>query len=327
MSKQTNLPVGILPSQSLTNYNNEIKQSLQAGFEFTELLSTVLETTAPSELLHAIQGLMQLRLGSNQVQFPHQYSTADWFLLFTTRLLEINQVTDFSLASAPDHEELGVFLAGTGTNVRYQFSDASLSGAYFTEIESDKQLFYLDFAARKLTFNSKDIIDFFMVQPTTQILPEESDQVINVLLDFAAILAKNLEFEIDYSILETNNEYRYQTVSAELPSQILDKLFIASAPANVLMQPVESGFGARLVLSDELELRFLQSEDNRQLSKYWHFEVLDAQGKASLLNVLVNFPFIQRWYLENRQVLEIQPAQPTIVADEVKVEVLQPRSI
>ncbi|CAH0417093.1 hypothetical protein KAR50_04625 [Periweissella fabaria] len=327
MNKQTNLPVGILPSQSLTSYNNEIKQSLQAGFEFTELLSQVLATSNPHELLTAIQGLINLHLGSKQVQFPNQYSIADWFLLFTTRLLEINNVNSFSLASAPDHEELGVFLAGTATKVRYQFSEASTNGAYFTEIESGKKLFYLDFAANKLTFNSTDIIDFFIVQSDMEILPEESDQVITVLMNFASILADTLEFDIDYSILETNNDYQYETVSTELPSQILDKLFIASAPANVLMQPVDSGFGARLVLTDELEVRFLQSENNRQLSKFWHFEVIDAQGKASLMNVLVNFPFIQRWYLENRSVLEIQPAKPTIVDNPIKVEVLQPRSM
>ncbi|MCM0598524.1 hypothetical protein [Periweissella fabalis] len=326
MNNQTNLPTGILPSQSLVDYNAEITQALQTGFEFTELLNKTLQTSSANELLSSIQGLMQLNLGSNQVQFPHQYSTADWFLLFATRLLEINGVDDFSLASAPDHEELGVFLAGTGTKVRYQFSEATVNGAYFTEIESDKQLFYLDFAAHKLTFNSQDIIDFFMVQPVTKILPAESDQVITILLNFANVLAKTLDFEIDYSILETNNDYEYETVSFDLPSQILDKLFIASATANVLMQPVESGFGARLVLTDELEVRFLQNDNYQQINSNWHFEVIDAQGKASLLNVLVNFPFIQRWYLENRSILEIQPAQPTIV-DDVKVEVLQPRSI
>lgn len=325
MNNENTLPTGIRPSQSLYKYNHELEASLQAGFEFTKLLNVVLETKNAQDLFSATQELLKLKLGSKLVNFPHQYANNDWYLLFMTRLLELNQVTGYSLASAPDHEELGIFLAGTRTKVRYQFTQANTNEAFFTEIETNKRLFHLDFAKQTLTFSSADIIDLFIVQAETNINAEESEQVMHVLKEFAGLLAHELGFNIDYSILETNNDYRFETVTEQLPSQILDKLFIASANANVLMQPVDQGFGARLVLGDELELRFLQTEDMHVLSNLWHFEVLDAQNKASFFNVLANFPFLQRWYLENRDVLEIKPIA-TIVAQtsDVKVEVLMP---
>lgn len=327
MNNETILPNGIKPSQSLVGYNTEIKAGLQTGLKFTSLLDTMLATNNVTDLLAALMEMLQLPLGSKQVVFPHQYQANDWYLLFMTRILEIQQIKDFSLASATDHEELGVFLAGTGTKVRYQFTTANRNGAFLTEIETDKRLFYLDLVHRKLIFNSADIIDLFIVQEATKITGEESELAMGVLKTFAQLLADKLEFEIDYSILETNNAYRFETVSKTLPGQILDKLFISSANDDVLMQPIENGYGAKLILTDELQLNFLQTPAEDSAIGVWYFEVIDTQAKASFFNVLASYPFLQRWYLENRKVLEINPVTVATMADNGDtVEVLMPRN-
>lgn len=326
MNNENTLPIGVLPSQSLAAYNAEIEASLQKGLEFSRLLKTALESTQPTNLLAAITELLQLQLGSKQVEFPNQYHNNDWYLLLMTRMLELNQVDGYSLASASDHQELGVFLAGSGTKVRYQFSNATTTGAFFTEIETNKRLFYLDLEQQKLTFIGQDIINLFIVQADLKLSATESEAVIDVLTHFANLMAHQLNFTIDYSILETSNDYRFETTATSLPNQVLDKLFIGSAGADILMQPVESGYGARLVLGPELELQFLQVDDGSLRSDLWHFVVLDDQAKASFFNILVNYPFLQRWYLENRDILEVKPLNELGVnpdehlATEVKVD-------
>lgn len=328
MNNETVLPNGIKPSESLLAYNTEIKNGLQAGLKFTKLLDVFLGTKSANDLLEALGELLRLQLGSTQVTFPHQYQANDWYQLFMTRVLEMYQMSDFSLVSATDHEELGIFLAGTGTKVRYQFTQADINGAFFTEIETGKRLFYLDLKKAKVIFNSADIIDLFIVQETNQITGEESELAMYVLKTFAQLLANELGFKIDYSILETNNDYHFETVSKELSSQILDKLFIASAKVNVLMQPVEKGYGAKLILNDELELKFLQNKmADKSFNGGWYFEVIDTQAKASFFNILASYPFLQRWYLENRKVLEINPITINTTDKNVDVvEVLMPHN-
>lgn len=327
MNNENTLPVGIKPSLSLADYNHEIKQSLKIGEQFTNLLTTVLETTNTADLFNAIKQLLQIELQSRQIKFLHQYTNNDWCLLFMARFLELKDINGFSLASAKDHEELGMFLIGTGTKIRYQFTDSTINGTYFTDIETNKKLFYLNLKDQKLIFNSQDIVDLFIVQEHTKINPKECELAMDVLLSFAQVL-EELSFEIDYSILETKNDYSFSTTTEDLPSQILDKLFIASAQANVLMQPVENGYGAQLILSDELNLKFLRSGDEHMLNGFWHFEVIDEQQKASFFSVLTSYPFLQRWYLENRKLLDVKSLKKEKYVDNstLKVQVLMPTS-
>jgi len=96
-----NDPSTLTTSGRLLNYNEAIKAGLQTGLHFTELMDQLIKTTDPDKLVEAATQLADFQLDSDYVTFPHQYSNADYYLLFMSRMLELhdqgNQVMELQI--------------------------------------------------------------------------------------------------------------------------------------------------------------------------------------------------------------------------------------
>lgn len=328
----SDLPVGILPSKSLIGYNDELKAGLANGYQFTELVDQLLLTNDANQLLTAVLKLINFDLNTKQVQFPNQYQKNDWYLLFMTRLLELHQNSNFSLASATDHQELGLFLAGSGVRARFQFElDTSYNGgAFFTEIETKRRLFYLNLAKKELFFNSHDLVELFGTELRAIISADARMTAIHVMMDFAAALSSDFGFTVDYNILTVANTYQFEFKEANLAPELLDKLFVLSAKDEIIMQNATDGYGAKLALPGNIIVNLLQNIGNDN-QPFWYLTVIDANERQSWFDVLMNYDFIYQWYQTDLASLEIQAnqrvfgAKPNHVeANRVQVEVLQP---
>lgn len=65
-----NDPSTLTTSGRLLNYNNAIKDGLQTGLRFTELMDQLIKTTDPDELVTAATELADFTLDSDFVTFP-----------------------------------------------------------------------------------------------------------------------------------------------------------------------------------------------------------------------------------------------------------------
>ena len=329
----SDLPVGVLPSKSLVDYNNQLKSGLDNGLLFTRLLEQLLTTTSTSQLLDAVIKLIDFDLNTNQVVFPNQYQKNDWYLLFMTRLLELHQNDNFSLASATDHQELGLFLAGSGVSARFQFelNNSRNGGAFFTEIETKRQLFYINLEKKELFFNSHDLVGLFGTELRTVISAAARMTTIHVMMDFAAALASDFDFTVDYNILSVDNAYQFRFTQTNLAPELLDKLFVLSAKDEIIMQNATEGYGAKLDLPGNTVVNILKSADNAQPQPFWYLTVIDNQERQSWFDVLMNYDFIYQWYQDDLARLEIQANSyifgvVTNQEQSIKIEILHPNS-
>lgn len=349
-NEKETLPGGISPSLSLVGYNEEIKQGLQNVIIFTQWVDQLLLTQSPTELLQAANTLFTFKLDTKMVTFPHQYNMSDWYLLFMTRLLEIHNIDKFSLASAQDHEELGLFLEGADTMVRFQFTivNDGNGGAFFTEVDSGNRLFYLNLERKQLFFNSRDITNLFIVKLRKQASAAKLMTAVHTLMEFAQFLEADFGFMVDYNILEITNGYHYEVTAPELSAGVLDKLFVLSAESDYIMQNATTGIGAHMALHEGTKIDIMQTHAATGRDE-WHLEVTDDRSVLSWLDILMDYDFIRAWYLRDREQLEIM-SNPLIFgmnnlnnqtveddfediatvettepsSNEVKVEVLQP---
>src|SRR5699024_6001119 len=100
-----NDPSTLTTSGRLLNYNEAIKDGLQTGLTFTKLMDQLIRTTDPNELVDAATQLADFKLDSDYVTFPHQYSNADYYLLFMSRMLELHDQGSQVILQSRDHRE------------------------------------------------------------------------------------------------------------------------------------------------------------------------------------------------------------------------------
>ncbi|GEK28312.1 hypothetical protein [Furfurilactobacillus siliginis] len=302
----------LTPSERFRIYNDNIKDGLRNGIQFTKHLDQLTETNDTDDLLAAATKLFDFTMNTDFVNFPHQYSAADYYLLFMGRLLELHAQSGVVLQSASDHEELSMHFAALGAQPTFKFVlvGGTNGGAFFTDKSSGLHLFYLNLEHKQLRFNSKAFTDLFAVSLISETVADRM-KAINSLITFGKDLEKDYHFSVDYNLLAVENNVRYPTRHAILPAGTVDKLFVASADSNYMLQNAPEGHGAIIELDDGLTFGVAQT--GTETAPQWVLTTEDSDGKISLMQVLLQYDFIREWYLANRSDLEIQ-SDPLIFA-------------
>lgn len=305
-------PATLSPSQRFRIYNNNLKAGLKNGLAFTDRLDQLTETSDTDELLASATALFTFHLDTAFVTFPHQYSAADYYLLFMGRLLELHRQAGITLSSAAEHEELSLTVDALGDQHAFKFVlvGGQNGGAFFTDKHSGLHLFYMNLERQQVRFNSKAFTDLFAIELADQPV-EQRMTAIKTLILFAKDLEQDYDFSADYNLLETDNQARYLTKHADLPAGTVDKLFVASADSHYMLQNAPSGQGAMIELADGTVFGIANAGDDN--APKWVITVTDKNDAISLMAILLNYDFIRQWYLANRDDLEIQ-SDPLIFA-------------
>ena len=287
------------PTKTVLEYNQRIKNSLKNGESFTKHLDTLLSTDDKQELLTSAQKLFNFNLNTDYLIFPKQYSRNDYYAIFMIRLLELSSQNELILKEIDNHLEIGIKHIKTEISLYFEVQDDGT--ADLLEIDSNRKLFSLNFDKRKLLFDNTTLIDVFLDQLVNE---QVSDKLkfMSSLIIFAKSMEKDYQFKVDYSILETSNEYEYSTNDYSDSKSIVDKLFVASADSNYMLETLNNKLGAKINLDGGLYLNiYNQKVDDKN---NWEIKIQDENENISLLKVLIAYPFISKWYLENREILE-----------------------
>lgn len=161
-----NDPSTLTTSGRLLNYNEAIKDGLQTGITFTKLMDQLIRTTDPDELVDAATQLADFKLDSDYVTFPHQYSNADYYLLFMSRMLELHdQGSQVIVQSRDHHEELIQQLTSLGDRGSFNFrvENSENGGVFYRERTTGQSLFYLNLERKMFRFNSHALTQLFII--------------------------------------------------------------------------------------------------------------------------------------------------------------------
>lgn len=295
----------------LMAYNDQLKNSLENGFNFTKLLDTLISTNSVAELLTAVAKLTNYQLDTAFLTFPQRYSRSDFYLIFLNRLLELHQRAGMILQSSDQYHELYHEFPGINTKgyFIFQLEDNQANGAFYIEKKSKLKLFYLNFSRHVLRFNSHALTQLLLVDYFTEIEHQKIKSFAVSLWEIGKFLKEDFGFDVDFGLLDPANNCVYQITDPQLPSEILDRLFIAAAAADKMLE-AGANQTAILRLNDQVIFKaFRQTNPEMAAFGEWGLAVQDPNQKVSLFDVLLKYDFLKDWYLNNLVVLEIKADQ------------------
>ncbi|MCW3777609.1 hypothetical protein [Levilactobacillus namurensis] len=301
-----NDPSTLTTSGRLLNYNAAIKAGLETGITFTKLMDQLIKTTNPDELVAAATELADFKLDSDFVTFPHQYSNADYYLLFMSRMLELHdQGNQVMVQSRDQHEELIQQLTPLGDRGTFNFrvETSENGGVFYRERATGQSLFYLNLDRKMFRFNSHALTQLFIIDLHETVPVETVKTSVQILIDFARYLKEDYGYSVDFNILDAANSENYPVHSADLPAGVVDRLFVAAAKNDYMLTNGVNGNGARIALDKGVVVDIFNNQLEGQPE--WVLTVHDDDQKTSWFDVLLNYPFIRDWYLENLTDLEI----------------------
>lgn len=300
MSNQT-------PKSSLAlmkQLSHSIKQGLETGERYVELLNVLANDQDPAVLLDATKDLTKFDLTSDYVKLPEHYNFADYYLIFIDRLLGLLKAQNTRLQG--DHNDLRMQIAELGEDVAFKFERRiETNEVCFADQEYHLALFSLDLEHRVLGFNSQALVDFFVVNHSYQ-TANDLQTAVAPLINLAKFVQNELNFTIDLGILDTDNQFGYYLNRPDLHTTVIDKLFVATADTGYFLMNLPKSNGAELELEDQVKL---QIKFDPQLEEpQWYFMVQDQASRVSFFDLLLNSDLIQKWYLDNRDDLAVRPS-------------------
>ena len=292
-------------SDSLTN-------GLRLGEQYVALLNELCGKADPKDLLTATLKLAKIDLSSPFVKFPQHYQTADYYLLFMGRLLDLANISGLSI----NEDETEHRLSMTSThfeNIEFRFElDQQNGGAFFTEQEKHEPLFYLNLERKVLRFSNRALVNFFVIREINRYSDLDIQATLQSLIDFSKILVNELGFTVDLGILDSSNEVAFPLQAPELDLTVIDRLFVKTTDTEFMLLSLPNNNGALLDLDREIKLTL--SYDPDDYSKQWYFHVSDPDEQYSLFDILLHYDMIRDWYLNNREALAVR-SDPVVFAD------------
>jgi len=298
----------------LSMFNEGLKSGLANGQKFTKLMDQLIDTTDGEALLSAAKELADFKLDSAYVTFPHQYQNADYYLIFMSRLLSMHQDEHAILNTRAHSEALyHVFEALTDDyTFLYQVVDSDKGGAYYQEQTTGENLFYIHLERRLLRINSTAFTNLFINKLLLKgVGVDQINIVLATLINFGHYLQDDFGFNVDFNILDVANAAKYEVHAANLDGEIVDKLFVAAAEKDYMLQNSPQGHGAQIQLPDDLTVDIFDAGTDGNAK--WVITVHDADQRVSWFDVLLHFDFMRDWYLENIDALAIK-ADPLVFA-------------
>ncbi|KRN59127.1 hypothetical protein [Limosilactobacillus secaliphilus] len=301
-----------LTSNKVLSLSQSIKSGLTIGEKYVSLLNQLASTTEADELLDAMKQLAAIDLTSPFVKFPQHYETADYYLLFMDRLLELNQVEGISVQEEDDHS-LSMQLANFGDKISFKFElDQKQGGAFFAEQDDHEPLFYINLEKTALRFSNRALVNFFIVREIKHYSDLDLAAAVKPLISFAHVLKDQLHFHIDLGILDTENDFLARLAQPELDLKVIDKLFVETADSDYRLLNLPHNNGASLQLDRQVHIELGFDPDD--YSQQWSFRVVDDDSAVSFFDVLLHYKLIRDWYLDNRDALAVR-SDPLIFAD------------
>lgn len=300
-----NDPSTLSTSGRLLSYNNAVKEGLKTGEKFTELMDQLINTKEAKVLLDAAEELSVFVLDSDYVTFPHQYNNADYYLIFMSRLLELHgQGEAITLQSHENDQHLTQQITALGDLGSFAFHAAndSTGGVYYQDMVTGEILFYLNLKRQMMRFNSSAITKLFIETYTDKIDGDSLLNATDLLIDFGQALKVDYGFDVDFNLLDTNNNEFYAFKTNEIASDIVDKLFVAAAAEDYMLMHDKDG--AMLQLAPDVTLKIV--DHNATGAAGWGLYVQDQNQEVSWFKVLLQYPFLRKWYLDDLSDLQIQ---------------------
>jgi hypothetical protein len=301
-------PATLSTTGRLISYNDQLKASLKKGFKFTELLDQLISTNSTEKLLSAVAALTAYQLDSAFLTFPQQYSRSDFYLIFLNRLLELHQHSGMILQSSDRFQELYHEYPGINTKgyFVFQISDLKSKGAYYVEKNKQQQLFYLSFDQHLLRFNNEALTQLLLVDYYSDIDHAKIKAFAGYLWLIGRYLKEDFGFDVDFGVLDPANNSTYQIIKPDLPKEVIDRLFIATAKSGRMLE-AGAEQSAVLQLDKQVVLRlFCQADPQRKNFGKWQISIFDPQQQVSLFDVLLKYDFIRDWYLNDLATLAVE---------------------
>lgn len=304
-------------ASQLHSFSANVKEGLELGKKYVTLIDQLVDTQDNEELLDAAAQLAELSVDTEFVKFPHQYQPQDYYLLFMGRLLEMHDRKELSVSFDAGNKNLSSVLMPILGQAKFSFSleRSENGGAFFVEEITKQKLFYINLQRRMLRFNNKALVNLFVIElAQNQGVDEEViEQAVYPLIAFTHYLKQDFGFSVDFGILGASNDTEYYLENTGLQLTIIDKLFVNTAETDYMLVNLSDRIGARLQLDSDTALELGVTPSSSQI-QYWAFKVDDKRQAVSFFDLLVRYPLIREWYLDNRDELEVK-SDPLIFAD------------
>lgn len=302
-------------TEQLHSFSASVKHGLKLGEQYVQLIDQLVDTEDLEKLLTAAQRLANLELDDQFVKFPHQYRSQDYYMLFVSRVLELHSDQSLQLNLSRSSWSLtGQFESiASLTNFEFVLEQSDNGGAFFTETGSNERLFYLNLERRMIRFNNRALVNLFVVQLAESVDSTALEQAVNPLIALTHFLKQDFGFSVDFGILDAANTAQYYLQKGKLSVDIIDKLFVQTEGTDYMLLNMQERVGATLVVESDVKLNLFAQNSDSQQNNNWLFSVLDSREAVSFFDVLVRYPLIRKWYLENRQKLEVK-SDPLIFA-------------
>ncbi|GLB46792.1 hypothetical protein WR164_07710 [Philodulcilactobacillus myokoensis] len=294
--------------EGLNQRNNQLKDGLNNGLKYTNLIDQLVKTSDDYKLFDAINSLVKFHLNTNQIKFVDQYHSADYCALFMYRFIELHQEENFKL-DLENKSQLVVKILGTNTNNEFFYDyDLENDNAYFKDIKYHLSIFSMNLKHKQIRFDGHNLMNLFIIKGYHQMTVSDIKNELDGMIQFSHNLESKLDFSVDLSILNPKNNIFYKFAKNDLPSYIIDKLFIGAAKNDYMLTSYHHT-GAELSLGQDLQLKLFNSNDNIPT---WGIVVNDKNQQISWFDVILHYDFLRQWYLDNIKVLEVSPDSKTL---------------
>ncbi|MBU7554708.1 hypothetical protein NVV78_00010 [Pediococcus ethanolidurans] len=308
MSNESLNPSSLTTNGRLVAYSESLKAGIQHGIEFTKLFDQLTDTKDAGELLAASTVLFDFQMDTDYVVYPHKYDANDYYLIFMSRLLELHNNKDAVLHSREDNLKADT-LFQTFPNIddseEFHFEQReNQDGAFYVEQNSHQVIFSLNLKEKAMYFNSDTITKLFITEWSGKSDNEAVTNAVDLFIQFGKYLVADFGFSVDFNMLDASNSKKYVLANSDLSEQIMDKLFVATADNNLMLQNMDTVQGAFLDLGNQI-IFSLYKEINADGSGHWVITVQDPEEKYSLFEIFNQFAFLKKWFLDNLDELQI----------------------
>ncbi|MBD5069320.1 MAG: hypothetical protein HDT50_03890 [Lactobacillus sp.] len=292
----------------LISYNDQLKESLSRGIQFTHVLDELINTDDKNVLIESVKTLTDYKLDTAYLVFPQQYSRADYYLIFLNRLLQLHKNEQVILQSSDHKNELyhefpGINMEGYFT---FHIDEHMPEGAYYVDKNTGLRLFYINFKRQLIRFNGSALTKLLVVKYGEKFDYKTVKHFEQYLVAIGKYFKEDYGFDVDFNLLDASNNASYQIVSDTEPRDALDKLFIISAQAGYMLV---AGRGNRAVLKlrNDVVIAIFEQDFVEELGdSRWVIKVHDDDHQVSWFDVLYKYEFVRDWYLENLSSLAIK---------------------
>ncbi|CAM3246337.1 hypothetical protein GBP07_00770 [Pediococcus acidilactici] len=295
-TQQTNTKATNEFKQNMLKVQDELNEGLKKGQHYAELMQVLTTTTDPEELLSATRQLANFEVDTAAVVFPKKFAASDYYLIFMSRLLELNGLTNqfrSVMTEAGGHPVMHHQWPGTEQTFRFEKNGEHLA---YVEQTSHQIIFRLDIEKQTMSFDTETINNLYFLSGSETDPQSALKKQVASFIKFGQLLEKDYNFQVDFNMFDARNEKTYVFEGTGLDSSILDELFVSAAQNHYILYNADEFLGAFLRLKSNVMLTiFEMSASDHQ----WAMRVQDQEEQYSLFDVLKDYAFLNDWYVNN----------------------------